>query len=204
MTNMQELIDDHRRALAAFNAVIDEQNRLDEQNILARECEIELLTAHSPAAGSVYGTDEDDIRQQIEAHYHDIALSLIFLDRYNKPVYHDAANLLDDLRAKNLSFIGSAFKSWQIDRQRIKKKMTDLDAQWQEANAAETAAAVALLRHHAANSDEEAERSAYLREARAITGDFNAYGPALLESFLTEPDAAYIVNKVYRSFELGQ
>lgn len=203
---MQNLIDAHRRALAAFNAVIDEQNRLDEQNTLARECEVELLTAHSPAAGSVYGTDEDDIRQQIEAHYHDIAVSLYFLDRYNKPAYHDAANLLDDLLAKNLSFVGSAFKSWQKDRLHIAKKEADLEARWQATYAAETAAAVALLRHPAANREEEAMRTTYLQQTQAISGDFNAYAPALLQSFMPAEQAhEYMPNQTYWRFEqLGQ
>lgn len=211
--SMKELIDAHRRAHAAFIIVINEQSRLAGEEEVSRACEVDILLARLPAAPdlihpracepSIYGENEDAIEKQMRTIYMDHAVRLHWLDYHAPAIYSQAIGVLDDLLDKNLTHIGPAINAWRKDRQTIAKKEAALEKQWQEANAAETAAAVALLRHPAANSEEEAQRSAYIRETNIINSSAD-YADALLQSFLTEPAAEYTPNKVYWSLELGQ
>lgn len=201
MSDMHNLIEAHRAALSAFNAVVAEQGRLEDQEVLTRACAVDLLLSYQTGAGVVTGASEEELRQKLIKSYDDHAVSLLWLHRHRRDLYDDAEELLTYLRSKNLSFVPSAFAAWRQDRERLKKKEAELEARWQEVNAAETAAAVALLRHPAGNQEEESERAAYIQQTRIITSDFNAYSSALLQSYL--PERVYTPNKVYWSLEHG-
>lgn len=210
---MQDLINAHRRAYAAFIMIINEQNRLGGEEEVSRECEVDILLARIPSGrdliipdcaspASVYGTDKEDLLQQVETIYKDHASRLFWLERHSKDLYDTATNLLDDLHIKNLSFVAPAFEAWQKNRNAIAKKKTDLEKKWKEANVVETTAFVALLRHHGADNKEETQRAAYICETNIIN-NFTDYADALLRSFIAEPPT-YIVNQVYWSYVLNQ
>lgn len=138
MTTMQDLINAHRRAYAAFIMIINEQNRLGGEEEVSRECEVDILLARIPSGrdliipdcaspASVYGTDKEDLLQQVETIYKDHASRLFWLERHSKDLYDTATNLLDDLHIKNLSFVAPAFEAWQKNRNAIAKKKTDLE-----------------------------------------------------------------------------
>lgn len=201
MTTVAELIEAHRAALSKFQNIVSEQNRLEGLEAMSRQCEVDSLLAQYPGTGSIYGDSEDDLRQKLEDIYHEHGLALLWLERHRKDIYAEMADLLDDLRAKNRTFVAPAFEAWQKDRQQINKKLAEYDVLWQEANVVEAAAAVALLRHPAATREEEAQRAAYVRETKIMMGAPDHYSDALLQSFLTAQEPEYIPSKAYIEFE---
>lgn len=207
MTKMQDLIVEHRRALGAFVIVVNEQNRLEGDDWATRDgCMITILIAANDFGGEgfVIGHEEDDLTQKVVAEYDRHAKALYWLRSHNNQLHAEAMAKLEELRAKNLAFIGPALAAWQKKRGRIYKKEAELQAQWDKTGKAETEAALKLFLHPAANRKEEAARQKYVRETALFHGD-DHYGIALMQALAgttdLHPSIKYGPNPAYQAIE---
>lgn len=181
MPTMAELIEAHRSAASQFNIVSNMLRRNEaELAALDRGCSVPVLLKRIPGAPdhAVTTNDPDDMRRQIDAFYQKQGTSLYWLKTHCPPLFDQAADLLDGLRATNLALIAPAFTAWQAERQRNLQAWRELQTEWDRLGAIETKAHRALFAC-AADAGEETQRRDYANRAKITAAKGFAQGQAL-------------------------
>lgn len=185
--NIDDLIEAHKAAYNAFLSVVQEEERASDLESETEHCVVDLLIAANGEAGCITGDSSDAMRQKIEEAYQAAETSICFMRRYDRDAFDKVAALLDDLRRENLAMVETAHKAWVKDRASQAKKRADINSRYETAEAADMAAACAVLRYRPRSREEELKRAAYVAEAGWVGTISTGYADALLETFLT-PD----------------
>lgn len=178
---MDSLIEAHRRALAEFERVVDEEHRAEQADILTKRAYVDLLIAADVGECCVIGSNTTHLRRDIEEAYQSVEASIWFLQRYDRAAFDTIIDLLAELKAKNLAMVDPAYKAWIKDRAKQVKDSVDIAARCEVASNAEKQAALALLLHQTSDPQEQAERAEYVRKTQIFFGCVE-YGEALLKS----------------------